>query len=252
MNPTVRPGTATLLLAVIPLACIACGGSDQNMNPQAAGTTTTTSYATPLNLPPDGPAAQPYQPPANPAATPGNRQTTGPVTALTSPTDWTTLAPAGAPARISENDAQILAVLDAMNAAAVDQASLVATKTTNPRVRQLAQRTLAAHRQARAKLAALELEMNVTPEEGPTSDKVRQDDESALLTLRTETPSNFDRAYLKGRIDEQRGLLVLVDRFIDETQSARLKSYLEERRSRLAEHLRAAEDVQSSLPAFER
>jgi putative membrane protein len=221
------------------------------MQPQASSTTQTTSYAAPLNLPPDNEMPRPYEPPANPAATPGKEQTTGPLN-LPSPTEPGTQVPGGAPAVIADNDAEILATLDAVNAAAIDQASVAVKKAQSARVRQFAQRMLAAHQQARAKLAALKADVNVTPEEGPTSDKVKQDDESALLTLRTETPSSFDRAYLKERIDEGRGALALIDRFIDETQSARLKSHLVDARSRLADHLREAEDAQGTLPASSR
>jgi hypothetical protein len=194
------------------------------MQPQAA--TTTTSYAAPLNLPPDSEMSKPYEPPANPAATPANEQTTGPLN-LTSPTVPGTQAAAGASAIIAENDAEIVATLDALNAAAIDQAN-VAVKLS------------------------LRADVNVTAEEGPTSDKVKQDDESALLTLRTESPSSFDGSYLSARIKAGRDALTLMDRFINETQNARLKSYLEECRSTVADHVRETEDAQSSLPAFSR
>jgi putative membrane protein len=171
---------------------------------------------------------------------------------LTSPTAPGTQAPASAPALTADNDAQIVATLDALNASAIDQASVAVKKALSPRVKQLAKQMLAAHQQARAKLGSLQADVNVTPEEGPTSDKVKQDDESALLTLRTETPSSFDRSYLEGRIDGGRSALTLIDRFINETQNARLKSYLDEYRSKLTDHLRDMEDAQSSLPAFSR
>jgi len=247
---TARSSFATLLIAG-PCACLACGGPAQQMQPQPASTTTTTSYAAPLDLPPESEMSKPYEPPANPAATPGNEQTTGPVN-LTSPTAPGTQAPASAPALTADNDAQIVATLDALNASAIDQASVAVKKALSPRVKQLAKQMLAAHQQARAKLGSLQADVNVTPEEGPTSDKVKQDDESALLTLRTETPSSFDRSYLEGRIDGGRSALTLIDRFINETQNARLKSYLDEYRSKLTDHLRDMEDAQSSLPAFSR
>ncbi len=223
---TVWPGTFRLLIASVPCAftCFACGGPGHQMQPQAA--TTTTSYAAPLNLPPDSEMSKPYEPPANPAATPANEQTTGPLN-LTSPTVPGTQAAAGASAIIAENDAEIVATLDALNAAAIDQAN-VAVKLS------------------------LRADVNVTAEEGPTSDKVKQDDESALLTLRTESPSSFDGSYLSARIKAGRDALTLMDRFINETQNARLKSYLEECRSTVADHVRETEDAQSSLPAFSR
>jgi putative membrane protein len=221
------------------------------MQPQAASTTTTTSYAAPLDLPPDSEMSKPYEPPANPAATPGNEQTTGPMN-LSSPTMPGTQAPASAPAPVADNDAQIIATLDALDTAGIDQANIAVKKAQSARVKQLAQRMLAAHQHARAELGSLQADVNVTPEEGPTSDKVKQDDESTLLTLRTETPSSFDRSYLKGRITEGRNALTLIDRFINETQNAKLKSYLDECRSKLGDHLREMEDAQSSLPAFSR
>jgi putative membrane protein len=219
------------------------------MQPQAA--TTTTSYAAPLNLPPDSEMSKPYEPPANPAATPANEQTTGPLN-LTSPTVPGTQAAAGASAIIAENDAEIVATLDALNAAAIDQANVAVKKAQSPRVKQLARHLLTAHERARAKLLSLRADVNVTAEEGPTSDKVKQDDESALLTLRTESPSSFDGSYLSARIKAGRDALTLMDRFINETQNARLKSYLEECRSTVADHVRETEDAQSSLPAFSR
>jgi hypothetical protein len=64
---TARSSFATLLIAG-PCACLACGGPAQQMQPQPASTTTTTSYAAPLDLPPESEMSKPYEPPANPAA----------------------------------------------------------------------------------------------------------------------------------------------------------------------------------------
>jgi putative membrane protein len=225
MAHAARLGLATLALwtAGVGAACI----PNESSPPPHTSTTTTSSFATPVT--PSSP-----QPSAAPSPT-----------GLPTPQD----SPSPPPtydAKVS--DPQITAALEAANIRDLDQARIAAKRAVDPRVAAFAHEMLAGLERGETKLRGLEAQQRSTPQEGPTSDQVKLAGESALLALRTATSSAFDRTYIDAQVDEQQRVLTLLDRLLPEAQGPALKEVLTEYRARVADRLRAATDIQGSMP----
>ncbi|HEY2513966.1 MAG TPA: DUF4142 domain-containing protein [Polyangiaceae bacterium] len=238
----------------------ACGGSDQNTQPQtpANGSTTTTSAQS--SLPPDTqqPAPTPGPSPMNGAPTdtmqgmPGSGTPSN--TAITSGTanqpDTMSSSPQPGATMGSDtgaNDGQIAAVLAAANNGEIDQARVAVRKAKNQRVKQFAEHMVTDHTHAQSKLDSTDSKEKITPQDGSVSAQLKQQGESIMSSMRASNGSDFDRTYMDAQVDEHQKVLDLIDRYLGNVQNGNLKAVLQESRTKVADHLKMAKDIQSSL-----
>lgn len=156
-------------------------------------------------------------------------------------------APATAPAPMF-SDAQIASITDAVNAGEVDQGKLALTKATDARVKQFAQMMVTHHTEAKTKQAQLLVKLGTTPEATSTSQGMTKTGTDVLEALKAKRGAEFDRAYIDLQVKEHRDVLALLDdQLLSAAVNADFKKGLGDVRTRVAEHLHAAEALQAAL-----
>ena len=252
-------------LCAIVLGCLAaaCGGESATTPPPQTATTdqTTTTAASPVN---DAPAAEP----ASPGATTGRYPTEGADPAAhhtdqpmnTTPglspspaagSSGTALGSSGASsdtASPSFSDGEIVAVVQAADRGEIDQAREAVRKGKNARIKQFAEHMVTDHSAAEAKLASLDSKSGITPQENAVTAQLKSGGEQIMGNLKSASGSDFDKAYIDAQVNEHTQVLDLLDnKLIPHAQNSDLVKTLQEVRTKVANHLKRAQEIQASL-----
>ena len=145
------------------------------------------------------------------------------------------------------DDAQVAAVLQAMNSGEIQQAQLADKQATSSEVKRFAQKMLMAHREMQGSDATLFSRLKLTPRDNTVSNQLKTDAQSELSNLRDETSKNFDRDYIDGQVSAHRHALELIDRMLMTTRGPELRTDLQNARPKVEDHLRDAERIQQNL-----
>ncbi len=255
--------TATLAIASSAFCLtVACGGGNENQtgrSPAAAtqsgqmpSQTQTTSSTAPGTAPGTYGQTEPTMgptPPTQPTPPSQQAQPTAPTTPSPGTTTGGTM-PSGAPGGDMANlsDEQIVAIVIAANTGEVQQAQLVKDRSHNAQVKKLAESIQADHQAISRDQQRLANKTKITPMQNQMSLQLSSDNKQALDTLRGKKGADFDREYIEIQIKEHRDLLDTLDnKLIPQAKNGELKSSLQNARSKVESHLRAAEDVQRGL-----
>lgn len=142
---------------------------------------------------------------------------------------------AGKEARLT--DAQIIAVVLALNAAEVDQGKLAVGRTKHEAVKELAQTMIARHGQAVKELNELSTRLQIAPADGDLVTRVRVHATEMLTKLDEEEAADFDEEYVEAQVEmHEKALKKLDERLLPSVRNAELKTQLEKMRARAAEH----------------
>jgi putative membrane protein len=254
MAQATRRLTGLSFSALALLGVVACGGSDANTQAQTPATTTTTA-ATPAVTDPSAAAPPPETPmpstpaPASGADAPSNLATPQAGSTMTGVTHT---GPSDQPVATATdstvaNDAQIAEVIDAANNGEMAQAREAVSKAKNPRVKQFAQHMITDHGNAEAKLRSIDSKNSITPQDSSVSDRIKQNGDQVMTKLRSSSGSDFDKAYIDAQVDQHQKVLDQIDHDIPQAQNAALVAYLKDVRTKVAHHLKMAQDIQASL-----
>jgi putative membrane protein len=145
------------------------------------------------------------------------------------------------------SDAQIAEVLDAANNGEIAQAREVLTKTSDLRVKDFAHHMIADHGKAESKLRSLDAKNGITPRDSADSNSIKAGGEGVMSTLRLASGLNLDRAYIDAQVDQHQKVLALIDTYLSQAQSADLRDHLGEVRTKVAQHLALAREIQAVL-----
>lgn len=155
-----------------------------------------------------------------------------------------TTAAAGA----TVTDPQIAAIVVAANNVDIDAAKLAKSKTSNPKVKEFADRMITDHTGVNQAATNLVKKLGVTPEENPTSQQLTQGGEQNRQSLQGKSGADFDRAYVANEVTYHQAVLDAIDKtLIPNAQNAELKSLLQQTRPAVEAHLQHARQLQSSL-----
>jgi putative membrane protein len=145
------------------------------------------------------------------------------------------------------NDAQLAAVILAIEQSAGQEAQLAVTKAMTPEVKRLAEHLSASHQQMIPKTQATFTRLQITPAENAVSQQLSSDGQTEVAALQTMGGRDFDREYLVAQIKGHNQAIELVDRMIPNVRNPELKMELQNLRPKLEAHLREAERVQSMM-----
>jgi putative membrane protein len=166
------------------------------------------------------------------------------VTAGTVPSAGGATAGDGAPM----DDGQIVAALEAANRSEVEQAREAERRTKNARVSQFAREMVHDYRAADDRLAELNEKDGIAPHSNPIAEQLRANGAQLMLTLRSSSDADFDKAFVDAQVTEHDQVLELLDvKLIPRAQNADLTNKLREIRSKVAVHLSVARALQASL-----
>ncbi len=147
----------------------------------------------------------------------------------------------------SLNDAQLAAVLNAINQGEIQEAQIAQSRATAPEVKHLAQHLANAHQQIATKTQALFTRIQITPSDNSVSQQLQTDSQNELGALQGMRGRDFDRTFVDDQIKDHNQAIELIDRMIPNAKNPELKSELQTLRGRLENHLRDAERAQATL-----
>jgi len=271
---------AFLVSALALAGLIGCGGSDQNTQPQTPASQTDTTMTTGARAPGSTEptpsqgqygAANPStygqgsatnttgNPSANPSGTGGTGQTwsgspsTGSGSAMGAGSVGSNAGGTGSSVGSDSSanaitDDQIAAITNAANGGEVDQAKEVLKKTKNGKIRTFAQHMIADHGAAFKEQTEIERKYSITPKDNETSRTIQSDGKTVLSTIQSASAADVDRQYIDAQVKEHQTVLDALDnKLIPNAKNGDLKAFLQKIRGKVANHLKDAQDIQSSL-----
>ncbi len=147
----------------------------------------------------------------------------------------------------SLNDAQLAAVVQAINQGEMQSAQLAEQKSTSPEVKRFARDMLSSHRNIMNEDQSVLSQAQITPSDNAVSQQLRTDAQSEMSTLEGMRGRDFDREYVDAQIKDHNKAIELIDRIIPNIKNPQLKAQLQNARPRLEAHLREAERLQQKL-----
>lgn len=136
----------------------------------------------------------------------------------------------------------------AANEVDIEAGQLAVSRTSNPQVREFANRMITDHRGVNQAATDLVTRLGVTPEENPTSQQLRQGGQQNRQALQGLSGAEFDQAYIAHEVTYHQTVLDAIDNtLIPNAQNAELRALLEQTRPAIAAHLQHAQQLQGSL-----
>ncbi len=228
-----------LVVSALALGAVACGGSDQQQqarNPEMTTTTGATNQQSESSMG-MGSSSSTQTGNVNPS---GEQQTQQQGTSQMGQSNQMQQQNMG----MQLSDAQIVAIADAAHKGEVEQAKLAVRKAKDAQVKQFAQMMATDHEGAMNKTKQL----NISPETTQTSTQLQTDSQNAIQSLNGQTGTDFDKAYMDLQVKEHQQVLNDLDqKLIPNAKNAELKKQLTDLRTKIAEHLQKAEQIQQKL-----
>ena len=209
---------------------------------------------------PNAPKSKPDErPPAEAAPTPANRtptvvspapaSTPGPTkTVQPAPAQNTGLVARPIPNAGNVNDANIAAMVLALNNTDISYARLVPARGERADIREFARRMLTDHVSVNSLVTDLMNKLDVTPEENDASLDMRDESATNRDLMRELTGYAFDSTYIENEIKYHRKFLASIDNvMIPRARNRELQTLLRSVRPAVAAHLAHAEQVRVNV-----
>jgi putative membrane protein len=145
------------------------------------------------------------------------------------------------------SDAQIAAVLQAINQGEIKQGVLATNRASASSVKRFASHMVTAHRTMLATETAILSRAQITPSPNAVSNQLKRDGRAQLSTLQSMRGRDFDRAYVDGQVRGHTEALEIIDRTLPTLRNPELKMDVLNARPRVEAHLREAERLQQQL-----
>jgi putative membrane protein len=227
--PLIASGVALILAA-------ACGHDEQPA--RTPRDTTSTTISQPSSGPPPA-MAQTAPMTANSSGLPGSADV---------PHEGPAAGSTEAQPAMQLTDGQILEIMHTANVGEIDQAKLALSRTTDSRIKSLAQMMVRDHTQADEKGMVVAKKANIERQASSLSQSLESAADSATGNLKAEPKANFDRNYVDTQVREHQAVLDSIDqKLMVNVSSPNLKAYLVEVRAAVASHLQHARDLLSQL-----
>jgi putative membrane protein len=157
------------------------------------------------------------------------------------------LATAGASAA-GPSDAEIAAIVVTANQVDIDAGKLAKSKSTNPKVKDFAQRMVTDHSGVNQSATDLVNKLDVTPQKNPTSQSLKKGGEKNIAKLKSLKGAAFDKAYIDHEVAYHQQVMGALDKtLIPSAQNKELKALLIKVRPAFVAHLKHAKRLQASL-----
>lgn len=150
--------------------------------------------------------------------------------------------------RVAQSDAEIIAMVQAVNQAEIDAGNLADAASSNSDVKAFGLKVAKEHYKAYVSFKDLATRENITPQNNSLSDKVKADEEKHLGSLDRQKGILFDLDYASHEVEfHQKMLQIWDEKLIPGASNEELKRLLAEMRTMIAGHLEDARKLKSSL-----
>lgn len=166
--------------------------------------------------------------------------------ALSPDTDNKSATNQGAVASQSKNG-EILATLIATNQNEIAVAKLAATKNVQPAVKTYIEKLISDHQNNLTQTEDLSKKLSIQPNETKSVKEMEANGKKTLAKLNSLNGKAFEVAFITDMIKGHKGALKNIDKALQATDNADIKTQLENTRPVVAGHLKMAEDLKSQL-----
>ena len=143
---------------------------------------------------------------------------------------------------------QITAVLSSIDEAETKQAQTALERLEDDIVRGYARKVLTAHEAAEMEVDALTHKFGTKPEASAMKKELEQLADQTQRSIADESVARLPMAYLDAQVQMHKKALVMTDKMQDAAQPTELRSYLENYRAMLKQHLDEAQDLRKRFP----
>lgn len=147
------------------------------------------------------------------------------------------------------SDANVVAVLNTIDASELEAAQLAKQKAQSPEVRNYAARLVDEHTTMMAKNRQVASRINVQPENPALVSTLKTTHQENMEQLRQKSGQDFDRRYIDDQVLMHEQAVQLVEKTADSAENSRLKQHLMQTRPDLQSHLSEAKTIQRQLVA---
>lgn len=142
-------------------------------------------------------------------------------------------------------DPNIAAFVSASNQSEIQPSQLALQKSTNPQVREFAQRMIAEHTALEQQMMELLQAKGMAPQDNAISTQMKQNLQVTLRSLQARNGADFDLAYMNQQLASHQYTLNSLDAtLIPSTRDPQLRALLRDRvRPAVASHLQQAEQI---------
>lgn len=145
-------------------------------------------------------------------------------------------------------DPQIAAIVVTANQVDIDAGKLAESKTRSKDVKAFAQLMVTDHSGVNKAATDLVHKLNVTPEDNPTSQSLKQGGDANLAKLKTLSGGSFDKSYIDHEVAYHESVLDALDKtLIPDAKNEELKALLVKVRPAFVAHLEHARHLQAQL-----
>jgi putative membrane protein len=156
-------------------------------------------------------------------------------------------APAMAAAQ-APNDAQIASIVVTANQVDIDAGKLASSMGSNAEIKKFGVLMVTDHEGVQRTAVSLAKKINVTPEDNPTSQSLKEGGEKNVANLKTLKGAAFDKAYIDHEVAYHQQVIDAMDKaLIPNAQNAELKALLVKVRPAFVAHLDHAKKLQGAL-----
>jgi putative membrane protein len=152
------------------------------------------------------------------------------------------------PAAAGPTDAQIAHIVVTANQVDIDAGKLAQSKGKSSDVKMFGKMMVTDHTGVNKQAVALAKKLNVTPEDNPTSQSLKQGGADNVKNLKGLKGAEFDKAYIDHEVAYHQAVLDAVDKvLIPNAKNAELKGLIEKVRPAFVAHLEKAKSIQAKL-----
>jgi len=146
------------------------------------------------------------------------------------------------------SNGQIVRIAETMQNANLAQASIVAERAQDARVKQFAEQLGKDSKRQKERTQELAKSAQLTPAESPVSADMRVKASQELTSVELARPEEFDRAFIDAQVQENEEMLQLLNaRLIPSASEPKLKDELTKSKATLERQTDEARDIQRSL-----
>lgn len=148
------------------------------------------------------------------------------------------------------SDAELTGFVNEFNDAEVEIGQLATSKATDAQVKAFASQIVRDHRALKADVNRTVQQLNITPTVPEDDEDLAEDHQAAMQDLRAKAKgAEFDEAFVEHEIRMHRKVLDEVKDAIGRSQSADMRTLLEQARDGLQAHLTKAEELEKKFGA---
>ena len=146
------------------------------------------------------------------------------------------------------SESEVSKVLMTANEGEVELAKVAKDQSRNPKVKSFAEHMIKDHDMNNEMLQKIVDKKDLSPESNPKSDALKRDGKLSKEMLSKLEGSAFDTAYIDDQVNTHKMVLETIEKnLLPAAKSEKLKAHLTMTKTKVAEHLKHAEEIQKSL-----